>query len=364
MRGLACPHTHVGCHVREDLRSCWSFSLQASAVRAGLSFPRVQLMVHSVAAPCGLAPLHFHLKVLPTVFVEFLATLGDTRVRWKISGHSRDGMTQGGFTPVQHQTGWLFLIILHCWFPSCEPEPQHPVFATPQTSVAMAGWWIGPSRLLAIFMAPLTIDCRTVLLTGVLTATCGTKLDRGYSPLDTTQACAQVCAQLRMEGSLTMAPLPVGQEEHHSHTATGGACSSLCGVALVPAFGQQPVTLAVETPVSWSGFHISISVLGSPFHSIFVLKGQRSYESCHSFLLMSLSLGRVAGARSSAARHCGGAQSTAAPPSAPLLPRARAGAQHDVVLQWYGTLGLSDTTHVKSRELSCGAHVARTARPA
>ena len=46
----------------------------------------------------------------------------------------------------------------------------------------------------------------------------------------------------------------------------------------------------------------------------------------HSFHLM----------RPSAARHCG-AQSTAAPPSAPLLPRARAGAQYDVVPPWYGT---------------------------
>ena len=46
------------------------------------------------------------------------------------------------------------------------------------------------------------------------------------------------------------------------------------------------------------------------------------------------------------------------------LPRARARAQHDVVLHWYGTLGLSDTAHVESGELSCGAHVAQTARPA
>ena len=80
-----------------------------------------------------------------------------------------------------------------------------------------------------------------------------------------------------------------------------------------------------------------------------VFKGQRSCESCHSFLLMSLSLGRGAGARPSAARHCGGAQSTAAPPSAPLLPRGRAGAQHDVVQHCCG-------------ELSCGTHVAQTAR--
>ena len=60
---------------------------------------------------------------------------------------------------------------------------------------------------------------------------------------------------------------------------------------------------------------------------------------------MRLSLVRGAGARPSAARHCGGAQSTAAPPSAPLLPRARAGAQHDVVPHLYGALGLSDTVH-------------------
>ena len=95
--------------------------------------------------------------------------------------------------------------------------------------------------------------------------------------------------------------------------------------------------------------------------NLFVLKGQRSHESCHSFLLMRLSLGRGAGERPSAARHCGGAQSTAAPPSAPLLPRARAGARYDVVPSWYGTLGLSDTAHVESGELSCGAHVAQTA---
>ena len=87
----------------------------------------------------------------------------------------------------------------------------------------------------------------------------------------------------------------------------------------------------------------------------FVLKAQRTYESCHSFLLTSLSLGR--GVRGT--HLCG-------PPlrrslehggrcrPAPLLPRARAGAQHDVVLHWYGTLGLSDTAHVESGELSCG----------
>ena len=66
---------------------------------------------------------------------------------------------------------------------------------------------------------------------------------------------------------------------------------------------------------------------------------------------MRLSLGRGARARSSAARHCGGAQSTAIPPSAPLLPRARAGAQHDVVLHWYGTLGVSGIAYVESGEL-------------
>ena len=69
-----------------------------------------------------------------------------------------------------------------------------------------------------------------------------------------------------------------------------------------------------------------------------------------------------AGACPSAARHCGGAQSTAAPPSAPLLPRGRAGAQYDMVPLWCGTLWLSDTSHVESGELSCGAHVAQTAR--
>ena len=77
---------------------------------------------------------------------------------------------------------------------------------------------------------------------------------------------------------------------------------------------------------------------------------------------MRLSLGWGVGARPSAARHCGGAKSTAAPPSVPLLPRARAGAQYDVVPPCYGTLGLSDTAHVESGELSCGAHVAQTAR--
>ena len=71
---------------------------------------------------------------------------------------------------------------------------------------------------------------------------------------------------------------------------------------------------------------------------------------------------RLAGARPSAARHCGGAKSTAAPPSVPLLPRARAGAQYDVVPPCYGTLGLSDTAHVESGELSYGAHAAQTAR--
>ena len=60
---------------------------------------------------------------------------------------------------------------------------------------------------------------------------------------------------------------------------------------------------------------------------------------------MPLSLVREARARPSAARHCGGAQSTAAPPSAPLLPRARAGAQHGAVPPLYGALGLSDTVH-------------------
>ena len=53
-------------------------------------------------------------------------------------------------------------------------------------------------------------------------------------------------------------------------------------------------------------------------------EAQRSYESCHSFLLMRLSHGRGAGVRPSVARHRGGAQSTAAPTSVPLLPQARA----------------------------------------
>ena len=73
---------------------------------------------------------------------------------------------------------------------------------------------------------------------------------------------------------------------------------------------------------------------------------------------MRLSLVRGAGARPSAARHCGGAQSKAAPSSAPLLPRARAGAQHDAVPHLYGTLGLSDTVHDEDGEPSCGAHAA------
>ena len=75
-----------------------------------------------------------------------------------------------------------------------------------------------------------------------------------------------------------------------------------------------------------------------------------------SFLFLSLSLGRRAGERLSVARHCGGAQSTATPPSAPLLPRARAGAHHDVVLHWHDTLGLSDTSKAGS------FHVGRTLR--
>ena len=56
---------------------------------------------------------------------------------------------------------------------------------------------------------------------------------------------------------------------------------------------------------------------------------------------------------------------TAAEPRAPRLRRRAALAartQYDVALPCYGTLGLSDTAHVESGELSCGAHEAQTAR--
>ena len=88
---------------------------------------------------------------------------------------------------------------------------------------------------------------------------------------------------------------------------------------------------------------------GSLFTQIVCSEGPNGHtSSCNSSHLMRLSLVRGAGARSSAARHCGGAQSTAAPPFSPLLPRARAGAQHDAV-PLYGALGLSDTVHDERR---------------
>ena len=136
-------------------------------------------------------------------------------------------------------------------------------------------------------------------------------------------------------------------------TSTLTKCSRPC--RHITKHGSFHILLVIKT----FKYNYCLPLLAALFtQNLFVQKGQRCYESCHSFLLISLSLGRGAGARSSAARHCGGALSTAAPPSAPLLPRARAGARHDVVLHWYGTLGLSDTAHVESGELSCGAHLA------
>ena len=83
--GLGIPSLHAGCHVREDLRLSPVLFLHF-----GFTWWCSQYKGESAAAPCGLSPLQAHLKVLSTVVVEFVATLGDIRVRWKISGRTRD----------------------------------------------------------------------------------------------------------------------------------------------------------------------------------------------------------------------------------------------------------------------------------
>ena len=93
--------------------------------------------------------------------------------------------------------------------------------------------------------------------------------------------------------------------------------------------------------------------------NLFVLKGQRSYESCHSFLLMSLSLGRGAGARPSAARHCGGAFEHGGPSVRAALAASQSGSSARCGASLSGSATLLTS---KAESFHVGAHVSQTAR--